>query len=253
MTEEEEERYLQSCQDSLANWHNSRGEDFTCDWYSRFNRCERWGDSFENMGTTANQACCVCGGGSDGGDSGDRDSDSGNGNGSGEDDSGGDSNSGGNSGSARSGSLCPSPSNNAFEEEVVRLINEARSEGVNCGGLLGGYHPPTTPLTRNTNLDCAARFHSDWMAENNQFTHDSPGGELGDDAPERITNSGYFWKTYGENIAYGQTTPSQVMDAWLRSTGHCENIMDGRFRDVGVGYVLLNGVPYWTQDFGLHE
>jgi uncharacterized protein YkwD len=55
----------------------------------------------------------------------------------------------------------------------------------------------------------------------------------------------------GENIAGGQQTPQEVVDAWLRSPGHCRNIM-GDFTHLGVSYVNRPGttyVNYWTQVF----
>eukprot|EP00551_Chaetoceros_affinis_P006820 CAMPEP_0203678904 /NCGR_PEP_ID=MMETSP0090-20130426/33671_1 /ASSEMBLY_ACC=CAM_ASM_001088 /TAXON_ID=426623 /ORGANISM="Chaetoceros affinis, Strain CCMP159" /LENGTH=586 /DNA_ID=CAMNT_0050546347 /DNA_START=107 /DNA_END=1867 /DNA_ORIENTATION=- len=54
-----------TCVDDPIGWHDADGPDFTCDWYSQVGYCARYGDEFENEGTTANQACCSCGGGND--------------------------------------------------------------------------------------------------------------------------------------------------------------------------------------------
>lgn len=55
---------------------------------------------------------------------------------------------------------------------------------------------------------------------------------------------------YGENVAYGQPTSYAVMDAWMRSRGHRNNILSQRYDQIGVGYVVAsNGTPYWTQSF----
>ena len=71
---------------------------------------------------------------------------------------------------------------------------------------------------------------------------------------ERISAVGFHWSQAGENIATGFPTPYSVVAGWMRSTGHCKNILDPAFRDVGTGVnahatVASNGT--WTQDFGL--
>ena len=72
----------------------------------------------------------------------------------------------------------------------------------------------------------------------------------------RISAAGLTWSSAGENIATGFQTPREVVDAWMSSTGHCENILSPSFRDVGTG-VSGAGVPgygsagTWTQDFAL--
>ena len=52
-----------SCEDSPIGWYDSDGPEFNCNYYAQGNNCAVYGDSFENMNKTANQACCVCGGG----------------------------------------------------------------------------------------------------------------------------------------------------------------------------------------------
>jgi uncharacterized protein YkwD len=80
------------------------------------------------------------------------------------------------------------------------------------------------------------------------FTH-------GDDPGARISAAGYRWSTWGENIATGYATPRAVVSGWMHSAGHCRNILDPAFRDVGVGVVARGVRPYrgatWTEDFGL--
>ena len=58
---------------------------------------------------------------------------------------------------------------------------------------------------------------------------------------------------YAENIAAGQTDPARVVQAWVESPGHCLNLMDPRYRVLGVGYFFESGDRfghYWTQNFG---
>lgn len=52
-----------SCVDSPENWHDIDGPEYNCAWYAQGNNCNDYGDLFENFGSTANEACCVCGGG----------------------------------------------------------------------------------------------------------------------------------------------------------------------------------------------
>ncbi|MDH3238519.1 MAG: CAP domain-containing protein, partial [Deltaproteobacteria bacterium] len=74
----------------------------------------------------------------------------------------------------------------------------------------------------------------------------------------RITRQGYQWWTYGENIAVGYQTVSAVMQAWLDSEGHCRNIMNPAFAEIGAAFAegqsLGNpAAPYWTFDLATHR
>ncbi|MGB0716207.1 MAG: CAP domain-containing protein [Phycisphaerae bacterium] len=130
----------------------------------------------------------------------------------------------------------------AFEEEVLVLVNNARSTATDCGSR--GTFPAASPLTMEGALTCAARIHSLDMATNNFFDHTNLSGESPGD---RVDQTGYSWSTWGENIALGQITPEQVVNAWLDSDGHCANIMNASFTQIGIGYSEGN---YWTQVFG---
>lgn len=138
-----------------------------------------------------------------------------------------------------------------FEQEVLRLTNEARARGHNCDSK--GNKPATTPVTMEPRLRCAARLHSKYMAESGDFNHTQT--KTGSTPQNRIEAAGYTWRTFGENIAAGQRTPEDVVNGWLDSDGHCDNIMNPAFTQLGVGYVLSSGasgqraMPYWTQNF----
>lgn len=104
------------------------------------------------------------------------------------------------------------------------------------------------PVRGRTVLRQAARRHSLLMARRSTLSH-RLAGEPG--LGVRVRRAGYTrWTLVGENIAYGYRTPSAVVRAWMRSPGHRRNILDCRFRHIGVGLVSRNGVPWWTQDFG---
>ncbi|MFE2875864.1 CAP domain-containing protein [Streptomyces roseus] len=117
--------------------------------------------------------------------------------------------------------------------EVVALVNQERAKA-GCSAL-----------TVNPKLTAAALNHSQDMAAHSTMSHT---GSDGSDPGERITRSGFSWMTYGENVAYGYSTPEQVMTGWMNSPGHRENILNCAFKEIGVGLAQPNS--YWTQDFG---
>ena len=119
-----------------------------------------------------------------------------------------------------------------YEKEVVRLVNEIRKER----GL--------AELTYNWELSRVARYKSQDMKDNRYFSHTSPvyGSPF-----QMMKNFGITYRTAGENIAKGQTSPQAVVDAWMNSSGHRANILNASFTEIGVGYVTTGN--YWTQMF----
>lgn len=111
-------------------------------------------------------------------------------------------------------------------------------------------------LTQNDKLELAAQRHTDDMVARNFFDHFAPDpAPNGTDPGDRITAAGYEWWSYGENIAAGYRTPRDVMTGWMKSTGHCHNILDPGFTQLGVGVAspaatISRAVGTWTQDFG---
>ncbi|MEV6180302.1 CAP domain-containing protein [Streptomyces sp. NPDC052015] len=115
---------------------------------------------------------------------------------------------------------------------VVTLVNSERSKA-GCSAV-----------TLNAKLSQAAQAHSADMASHKNMSHT---GSDGSDAGERITRAGYNWRTYGENVAYGYSTPEKVMAGWMSSPGHKRNILNCTFKEIGVG--LAQPGNYWTQNF----
>ncbi|NMO21563.1 CAP domain-containing protein [Pyxidicoccus fallax] len=137
----------------------------------------------------------------------------------------------------------------SFEDQVLTLVNQRRAAGATCGGVA---KPPVPALTMDARLRCAARKHSRDMATNNFMGHTSSDGVT---TPwQRITSAGYTYRAAGENVAAGYSTPAAVVNGWMSSTGHCNNIMSSNFVHLGVGYAYratgTNYRHYWTQDFG---
>ncbi|MDQ0224994.1 putative YkwD family protein [Metabacillus niabensis] len=99
-------------------------------------------------------------------------------------------------------------------------------------------------LKADTKLSGVAQKKSEDMQQNNYFSHTSPtyGSPF-----DMMRDFGVTYKTAGENIAQGQQTPQQVVQAWMNSEGHRKNILSRDFTHIGVGYDS-NG-HHWTQMF----
>ena len=123
---------------------------------------------------------------------------------------------------------------------MLQLVNEVRKKGCQCGET---YYYPAPPLTWNTKLEAAAYHHSVDMKKNKYFSHYAPDGSRGGN---RIERAGYVWKTYGENIGEGYKTEKEMLAGWLSSPGHCKNIMNKAYKEMGVARTGT----LWTQTFG---
>lgn len=120
----------------------------------------------------------------------------------------------------------------SFESEVVRLVNEIRRQN----GL--------SPLKENWELSRVARYKSQDMLDRGYFAHNSP--TYG--TPFQMIHSfGLSFRTAGENIAKGYSTPQAVVNGWMNSSGHRANILNASYTQIGVGYVAKG--HYWTQMF----
>ncbi len=104
-------------------------------------------------------------------------------------------------------------------------------------------------LRLNPNLISAAGWFAQDMAANevNSLSHTD---SLGRDAPTRISQFGYRWLYFAENIAMGYPTADAVMAGWMGSEGHRENILNPTMNEIGIGHVQANGWDYWVEDFG---
>jgi uncharacterized protein YkwD len=132
-----------------------------------------------------------------------------------------------------------------YEYLVLELVNKERSTGATCGDT---YFQPTSPLSKNQKLADSALAHAHDMAVNDYFSHESKNGEK---LKDRVNKQGYSWLTIGENIAKGQKTSAQVVREWMNSPGHCKNIMNPNFGELGVGRDdNLRKEYIWVQVFG---
>lgn len=121
----------------------------------------------------------------------------------------------------------------SYAEQVIRLVNEERAKA----GL--------SALTMDENIMAAANVRAKEIKQ--QFSHTRPNGSSFSSA---LTEQGVSFRGSGENIAWGQKTPEQVMEGWMNSDGHRANILNKNFKNIGVGYYQdENGVNHWVQLF----
>lgn len=126
----------------------------------------------------------------------------------------------------------------ALRMAVVCLINQQRTS----------RNLPA--LRASLLLDRSAQNWTNAMVSSDDFSH-------GTNFASRITAAGYVWRSAGENIATGFQTPRSVVNAWMASTGHCQNILNPTYGNVGTGVSheavrgFASGPGTWTQDFAL--
>jgi uncharacterized protein YkwD len=113
---------------------------------------------------------------------------------------------------------------------ALQLINEVRARGARCGERSFG---PAPPVKLSGTLAGVAFGHASDMARHNYFEHEDLAGHS---PADRVRAVGYQEKLVGENIAYGPKSAEEAVKGWLDSPGHCENIMDPRFAEMGIAY-----------------
>lgn len=119
-----------------------------------------------------------------------------------------------------------------YAAEVLRLVNIERAKA------------GKSALKADANLAKAAQVRAAEIVSS--FSHTRPDGR---DPFTAMKEAGVSYRAAGENIAWGQKTPAQVMQSWMNSDGHRENILSDSFGRLGVGYVVQNGRAYWVQMF----
>lgn len=125
----------------------------------------------------------------------------------------------------------------AFEQQVFALINAERvDEGI-------------APLTHDAQLSEVARCHSEDMLARGFFSHTNPDGE---DPFDRLANAGVTYRIAGENVAMLSNYPNPaegVVEGWMDSAGHRENILRESFTHSGLGVARSGETYYFTQVF----
>jgi len=147
---------------------------------------------------------------------------------------------------AATAALTATPSAPLLSTRALQLVNEVRARGTRCGTR---SFAPAPPLSFSGTLAGVALGHANDMADHNYFEHQNLSGKS---PADRVRAVGYQEKLVGENLAYGPGTIEEVVQGWLDSPGHCENIMDPRFSQMGIAYspgrASRHGL-YWVQLF----
>jgi len=132
-------------------------------------------------------------------------------------------------------------------QRMLVLVNAARAEPRRCGGKAYAAAPP---VRWNGTLERAASGHARDMAVNNYFSHT---GRDGASPAQRVARAGYRYRMTGENIAAGQMMPDAAVRGWIKSPGHCANLMNSGYTDMAVSFAVDAGSSmgvYWVQQFG---
>ncbi|MCV2360712.1 CAP domain-containing protein [Paucibacter sp. TC2R-5] len=131
-------------------------------------------------------------------------------------------------------------------EQVIQDLNAFRAQPRSCGSQDFG---PAGPLRWEGRLAQAAQSHATELAQGEQLNHRSTNGRT---LRERLRASGYLAYRVGENLAAGQESLDEVLQTWIVSTKHCENIMQADFRDVALACASGPGKygNYWVLNLG---
>ena len=149
---------------------------------------------------------------------------------------------------AGSGATEPSAVEKSLPARVIEALNAARAVPRTCGDT---PYPAAGALSWQPQAEQAALAQAQYLQRENQFSHSGANGStIGD----RMSAAGYAWQAVGENLAAGYADFGAVLQGWLDSPGHCANVMNGSFVDVGV--VLVQGTAsntyrtYWAMALG---
>jgi uncharacterized protein YkwD len=136
----------------------------------------------------------------------------------------------------------------AVGHRILDLINEARAAPRRCGNEMFAAAPP---VRWNDKLAESSQRHSEDMAQYNFFDHVNP--RDGTHSWERVERAGYNYRSTGENIAAGYRSAEEAVAGWIKSPGHCANLMNPEFTDMGAALAVNRRSKmglYWTQEFG---
>jgi cysteine-rich secretory family protein len=134
--------------------------------------------------------------------------------------------------------------------QVLQLVNEARAKPRQCGSRA---FPQVPPLKLSPLLSRAALAHAKDMSANKLFEHRGSDGSM---PADRVLRAGYDWLSVGENIAEGAANAEVVVQGWIKSPGHCANIMSAQYEEMGLAYFTdfaHKGDIYWAQTFGTEK
>jgi len=133
----------------------------------------------------------------------------------------------------------------AVAAQVLDLVNTARLRGAHCGTR---QYPPAPALHSSSLLNAVAARHAADMAAGDYLDHVDPQGRT---PADRVRAAGYRDSLVGENIAYGPSSAPEVVQGWLASPGHCENLLTAPFSEMGIAFAAGRDRNhfglYWVQ------
>jgi uncharacterized protein YkwD len=127
---------------------------------------------------------------------------------------------------------------NAQIQQIIALVNQRRAEA----GL--------APVKVNATLTSCAQSYSEVQASQGAINHTGPDGS---NPGQRLKRCGYAWKHSGENLAAGYVDANEVMTAWMNSPGHRKNIMNGKLKEIGIGFAHRDNDPGQYYDYYVME
>jgi uncharacterized protein YkwD len=133
----------------------------------------------------------------------------------------------------------------AVSAAILKLTNAARAQPRRCGAQQFGSAPP---VRLSSVLGRAALGHAEDMASHSRMSHE---GSDGSTPAKRVRAAGYDWSFVAENVAMGQADAESVMTTWIESPGHCANIMNPSFTELGVAYSMnpeSEAGLYWAME-----
>ncbi len=139
----------------------------------------------------------------------------------------------------------PATATKSFADQMLEAVNAARAVARNCGTTA---FAAAGPLKWQAQAEQAALAQAQYLQQNNLFSH---AGANGSTVGDRLTATGYAWSTVGENIAAGYADVASVVKGWLDSPGHCVNVMNPNFTDIGVSLVQATSSNTYRTYWGM--
>ena len=126
-------------------------------------------------------------------------------------------------------------------QQALQAVNALRASGARCAGRL---MPPAPPLQWSATAARAAAHHAADMAGHGALAHRGSDGSQGGD---RLDQAGYVWSSWGENLGQGHRSVAALVAHWMASPGHCANLLNPRFTELGMACARGAGEPpFWA-------
>lgn len=126
-------------------------------------------------------------------------------------------------------------------QQALQAVNALRASGARCAGRLMA---PAPALQWSAPAGQAAAAHATDMAGHGGLAHRGSDGSQGG---ERLERAGYVWSSWGENLGQGHRSVAALVAHWAASPGHCANLLNPRFTELGMACARsAGGEPFWA-------